>query len=270
MGRREELSRFLKTARGRIDPEEAGLPRRERRRAKGLSRDEVALLSGMSITWYTWFEQGRDVQLSAPTLERLSTALRLPPREREFLFSLAQHRPPPLTDPTSESIPPSVQHMMDSLSIPALVLTQQWTVIAWNRLVSVLFRDYADLPSEERNLFRILLLNDMYRRDPEEYREMVQRITARLKWDYSQAARMDSFDRFIEDMMSRSDTFRECWETSEIAAHLEGIHTASVPGVGDITFRHTSYSIEQEPGLRLVLFAPMDARSTERLHLLDD
>ncbi|MEO7467899.1 MAG: helix-turn-helix transcriptional regulator, partial [Sphingobium limneticum] len=85
MAQREELSRFLKAARAKLAPSEVGLPPGERRRTRGLRREEVATLAGMSVTWYTWFEQGREVQLSAPMLERLSRTLRLNPNEREFL-----------------------------------------------------------------------------------------------------------------------------------------------------------------------------------------
>ena len=97
MAQREELSRFLKAARARLAPTDVGLPAGERRRTRGLRREEVATLAGMSVTWYTWFEQGRDVQVSTPLIERLSTTLRLNANEREFLFALAQHRPPPLS-----------------------------------------------------------------------------------------------------------------------------------------------------------------------------
>ena len=70
MAQREELTRFLKAARARIAPGDVGFPAGERRRARGLRREDVATLSGMSVTWYTWFEQGRDVQLSAAMLEQ--------------------------------------------------------------------------------------------------------------------------------------------------------------------------------------------------------
>ncbi len=265
MGQREELTRFLKHARGRINPEEVGLPRRDRRREKGLSRDEVAMLSGMSVTWYTWFEQGRDVQLSAPTLERLTSALRLSPREREFMFTLAQHRPPPLVETGNRTVAPSVQQMMDSLNIPAFVMTEEWTVIAWNRLVALVFRDYGALPIEERNLFKILLLTDSYRVIEDEYRGMVKRLTGRLKWDYSRAIRVEVFDALIEEMMERSELFRQYWLESDIMAHFEGPNTRFLPDLGEISFRHTSYAVEQEPSQRLMLFAPADEESAEKL-----
>src|SRR6478609_2272284 len=111
MAQREELTRFLKASRARIAPADVGLPTGERRRAQGLRREEVATLSGMSVTWYTWFEQGREVHLSAQMLERLSAALRLSAEEREYLFALAQHRPPPLAVSTDAEVRPAIQHM---------------------------------------------------------------------------------------------------------------------------------------------------------------
>ena len=77
----------------RTKPQDVGLPAGSRRRTPGLRREEVAQLSGVSVTWYTWFEQGRDIQVSSAFLERVSTALRLDPAERDVLFDLAQHQP---------------------------------------------------------------------------------------------------------------------------------------------------------------------------------
>ena len=268
MAQREELTRFLKAVRARIRPEDVGLPAGERRRAQGLRREEVASLSGMSVTWYTWFEQGRDVQLSAPMLERLGRTLKLSAQEREFLFALAQHRPPPLGQEADDTIQPNTQHLMDGLAIPALVITDDWTVIGWNRLVTRAFRDYGTMPAGERNLFKILMLQERYRLDQERYREMVRRLTARFKWDYSRTSKVAVFDRLIVDMLERSELFREFWHESGIVAHFEDTHIANVAGVGEITLHHTSYAIEAAPGQRLILFVPVDEASRDRLRLL--
>jgi transcriptional regulator with XRE-family HTH domain len=269
MAQRDELTRFLKSARARINPTDVGLPAGERRRARGLRREEIASLSGMSVTWYTWFEQGREVQLSAAMLERLSRTLKLSAEEREFLFALAQHRPPPLSVTRDDVIRPSTQHLMDNLSLPAQVITDDWTVIGWNGLVTRVFRDYSSLPAEDRNLLKILVLSERYQEDPERYRSMMQRLTARFKWDYSRTARVEVFDALIAEMLERSETFREFWDESEIVAHFEDIHTATVPGIGKITLRHTSYAIEEAPSQRLMVFAPIDAESAERLRSLE-
>ena len=265
MAHREELSRFLKATRARLSPTEVGLPPGERRRTKGLRREEVAALAGMSVTWYTWFEQGRDVHLSVQMLERLGRTLRLDSNEREFLFALAQHRPPPLETQIDEEIRPATQHLLDALSIPALVMVDDWTVIAWNQLVARAFRDYGELPRTERNLFRILMLSDRYRTDADHYREMGRRLTARFKWDYSRTTKPEVFEAIISEMTEQSELFREVWQESDILPYFEHINTADMPGVGEISFRHTSYAIEGSPGQRLILFAPLDEISVERL-----
>lgn len=265
MAHREELSRFLKSARARLSPVDVGLPAGERRRTQGLRREEVAALAGMSVTWYTWFEQGREVQLSVPMIERLGRTLRLNANEREFLFALAQHRPPPLASQVDEQIRPATQHLMNSLSIPALVIIEDWTVIGWNPLVTRAFRDYAPLSRIDRNLFKILMLSERYRADPVQYREMGQRLVARFKWDYSRTSQPEIFDAIIAEMIEGSDLFRECWQESHILPYSEHVNIALVPGVGEIGFWHSSYAVEEVPGQRLILFAPRDATSAARL-----
>lgn len=268
MARREELSRFLKSVRARLDPEELGLPPGGRRRVPGLRREEVALLSGMSVTWYTWFEQGRDVKPSAPMLERLCKAMQLNQEEREYLFALAQHRPPPLALAPDETIRPATQQMLDSLNVPAAVITEYWTVIGWNAIMTRVFRDYSRYSPGDRNLFKILVLGDAYRKDEQTYRDMVKRLTARLKWDYSRAASTEFFEDLIEEMTEKSDMFREFWALPDVVAHFEGVHSLDVAGVGPIAFHHTSYAVEEAPSQRLVVYAPNDAKSAAKLKKL--
>src|SRR6195952_3282947 len=92
------LGDFVRSHRERLTPEQAGLPRGVRRRAKGLRREEVAALCGISPTWLTWIEQGRAVSLSAGTLARLAHALLLTAAERAYLFDLAALRDPEAAD----------------------------------------------------------------------------------------------------------------------------------------------------------------------------
>lgn len=268
MQRREELSRFLKSARARISPADVGLPPGDRRRTRGLRREEIASLAGMSVTWYTWFEQGRDVQLSAAMLERLSATLKLNAEEREFLFSLAQHRPAPLKADIDKTVSPGVRRVLDTVGVPALVIALDWTVIGWNQLYVRVFRDYAALPPEERNLFKILLLTPQYQQDDESFRAMARRLIARFKWDYGRAQDERTFEKTIEELEKCSPIFHEFWQSSDIVAHFEGTHTADVPGIGRIVFHHTSYAVERSPSERLVLFAPADDESAEKLKAL--
>lgn len=91
---RNELGEFLKACRARLTPADVGLPNGSRRRTPGLRREEVAALSGVGLTWYTWLEQGRDIGVSSNFLESLARALKLDAAERRHLFLLAHARPP--------------------------------------------------------------------------------------------------------------------------------------------------------------------------------
>ena len=97
---RRQLIDFLKSCRARLSPSEVGLPDTSRRRTPGLRREDVAAVAGVSVTWYTWLEQGRDIHVSADVLERICATLRMSPDERQYLFALVHHRPaPPIATP---------------------------------------------------------------------------------------------------------------------------------------------------------------------------
>ncbi|MGE5722025.1 MAG: helix-turn-helix transcriptional regulator [Sphingomonadales bacterium] len=265
MARREELTRFLKAARARISPSEVGLPPCTRRRAQGLRREEVASLTGMSVSWYTWFEQGRDVQLSAHMLERLSRTLRLNSDEREFLFALAQGRPPPLACGREDEVGPEVQQLLDYINIPAMLMLPDWTVIAWNRLTARLLRDWGALPPADRNLFKILLLDEQYRQNEAMFRQEARRCIARFKWDYSRAVDLGSFEAIIAEMNEISDVFREYWPDSTVRSCYDSVNAEFREDIGWIAFRQTSFTLEQSPTQRLVLFTPFEDESAEKL-----
>src|SRR5690349_22661627 len=94
--RHHELAEFLRSRRARLSPEQVGLPRGARRRTPGLRREEVAMLAGVSPEWYTWLEQGRDINVSVQLLESLARALQLDVNERAHVFLLALRQPPPV------------------------------------------------------------------------------------------------------------------------------------------------------------------------------
>ena len=222
-------------------------------------------MAGLSATWYTWLEQGRDVRASDRVLENLSRSLRLSPEERDYLFLLAQRRPAPIRLATETLVPDTVKRTLDALNVPAEVITPRWDVVYWNAMVKRCFRDYDALPPERRNLMRILLTSPEYQEDPEEYEALARRITAKLKIDYSQADGDPAFDALIEEMSEASPVFRELWRCSDVRGRSEGVHLLKHPQLGGITFEHTSYVVEGAPSLRVVIFAPHDAESAHKL-----
>ena len=262
---RKEISRFLRNARQRLNPEDFGVTASGRRRTPGLRREEVATLAGISLTWYTWFEQGRDIRPSTEVLENLSVVLRLDEKEREFLFQLAQGRPSPLTPALHNEISKGTRLLLDTISVPAIVLNEHWSVIGWNKLVTKVLRDYGALPANERNLFLILLNGDDYRNDQEEYQSMARRLTARLRWDYSRAKDRTYFDQMIAQARELCPSFDEYWQSPDIMDRFEASHSIDAKGIGRVNLRHTSYAIEGALGQRMVFYAPEDEQSRARI-----
>jgi len=130
--RRRALGEFLRAQRERIAPATLGLAAGSRRRTPGLRREEAAQLCGLSATWYTWIEQGRDVSVSPSTLAQLARGLRTSRAERVYLFELAGKLDPDPSRGTAQDIPPSMLACVDVIDAPAYVLDRYWTAQRWN------------------------------------------------------------------------------------------------------------------------------------------
>jgi len=233
-----------------------------------LRREDVAALAGLSATWYTWLEQGRDVHPSEQVLERLSCALSLSSAERDYLFMLAQHRPPPLAPPAGEDLRPATRRMLEALNVPALVHTRRWDVVAWNDIWPRCFPDFGARAPNDRNLLKILLTGSDFHRDPSEHDQIARRVLAKARLDYSQSADDAAFDRLIEELSASCPDFHRHWRSAEIMSCSEGIYELSYPEVGPVSFEHTSYTIESTSHLRLLIFSPADEDSGLRLKQL--
>src|SRR5205814_9449046 len=148
-----ELGEFLKNRRARLAPAAIGLPLRARRRTPGLRREEVADLAGVSASWYTWLEQGRDIRVSPEVLLGIARALQLEPAERAHLFRLAGHAPP-ATETATAAISPRLQRVLDHWDpFPAHIAGRRRDVLAWNR-ASEIINGWSQLPDATRNLLR--------------------------------------------------------------------------------------------------------------------
>src|SRR6266702_3096126 len=155
--RRAELAAFLRSRRERITPEQAGLPPGSRRRTPGLRREEVAQLSGVGVTWYTWLEQGRQINASPQVLGAIARTLLLDQAEREHLFRLAD-----LPDAATvagavpsgcEQVLPEVQEILDAVvPMPASVVNERFDLLAWNAPYQVLWPGVTGAAPGERNI----------------------------------------------------------------------------------------------------------------------
>lgn len=258
---------FLKGCRARLSPQDVGLPDTNRRRTPGLRREDVAALAGVSVTWYTWLEQGRNIQVSADVLERICSTLRMSPDEREYLFALVQRRPAPPIPARADEVSPTLLRMIDSLGVPALVMTTRWDVIAWNALTVPVFRDYGKMEPDKRNLLRILLVDDSaYRADPVTFEETARRVLSKFRVDYSQTPHDSKFEELIRELDAGCPIFQRLWNNPEVRGRSEAV--AFHPQLGGLMLEHSSYVPEGSPTLRVVIFVPYDEASRAKIGAL--
>ncbi|EXJ51678.1 transcriptional regulator [Microbacterium sp. MRS-1] len=157
---RQELGSFLRRQRERLDRTAYGLPPAGRGRAVGLRREEVSYLSGVSVTWYTWLEQGRDINPSRQVLDAVATTLRLTDAEHDYVLSLVGLAPRPATRADAVDIAPAqVQRFLDALDEhPAYALAPDWGIAGWNKAYERLYPGVATTAGENRNLLWLVFM----------------------------------------------------------------------------------------------------------------
>jgi transcriptional regulator with XRE-family HTH domain len=151
-GRRQALADFLRARRARLTPADVDLPPGAARRSAGLRREEVAVLAGVSVTWYTWLEQARPINASPSVLRAIARTLRLSRDETEHLLELAEPAAPAAPAAVPADPPAALQDLVDSqFPAPALLLDRCWDLVAWNRGSEALW-GFSAIPREERNM----------------------------------------------------------------------------------------------------------------------
>jgi transcriptional regulator with XRE-family HTH domain len=254
LDRRHELAEFLRSRRTRLSPEQVGLPRGTRRHTPGLRRGEVALLAGVSLEWYTWLEQGRDINVSVQLLESLVRVLQLDTNERTHLFLLALRQPPPVETCSQTTISPTLQRFLDQLgTTPACVVDVRLNAVAWNKAFCVVFGNCETKSEQERNLiWRLFMLPSLNK----EWEEHARVYLAQFRAGY---------DRFIEDpwwaqqiaeLSHSSPKFRELWARHEMLNVPEGRKSIHHPHVGDLAFEFLLFQTVASSDLRLLIHTP--------------
>lgn len=261
--RRREFGAFLRSRREKLVPTEVGLPAGFRRRTPGLRREEVALLAGVGITWYTWLEQGRDVRASPEALSALADALRLDPTERRHLFIL-HDRPPPETRPASpECVEEPLQRMLASLTgQPAYVLGRRWDVLAWNRAAEVVFGDYGELVGDERNIMHLVFANPCHRRLLIDWDELAPVSLAMFRADSARYTGDPDFERLINTLRDASAEFGEWWSKHEVVRRLSNRKRIRHPTEGRMTFEYASFAVTNHEPMKLIVYTPLAENGT--------
>lgn len=249
---RRMLGSFLASRRARLRPEELGLPA-GLRRTPGLRREEVAVLAGVSVSWYTWLEQGRDIQASADTLRRVSEVLQLDRVEAGHLFALSAREPPQfaVTSQVSEGLRMLVEAIDPT---PAYVRNARFDILSWNKAVANLFVDYATLAPHERNTLRLLFLHPSYRMLILDWEEMARGMLSTFRISYARAQDKAPYDRLVEDISARSEEFRAWWPDTDVRSFDEGRKRLQHPTLGRVAFTYVALVPERQPDLSVTAY----------------
>jgi len=252
---RSELADFLRRRRESLSPLDVGLPAGRRRRTPGLRREEVAALAGVGLSWYTWLEQGRAINVSSAFLDSISRVLKLDETERRHLFLLAQHRPPALAGRPWCALPPLVRRLLDDLpQRPAYVLNLRWDVIGWNAAGERLF-GFEERDPSERNMLWMLFADDRLHRRIVEWDTQAPQILASFRRDYAQAPDDEDMVELVGMLERTSPLFRSLWHRHDVHGRCEGRRSFVVDGIGPVAFDHATFTVDQERHLRLVFYA---------------
>lgn len=266
--RRRELANFLRTRRESLSPAQRGLPERSRRRVSGLRREEVAELAGISASWYTWLEQGRDIHISADTVERLANALELAPEEREQLFVLAELNPPRVPD-VHETVPENVLALIDAFDpMPALVICSRWDVIAWNSGAALVFCDFEQIPLRERNVLWLLLQHEEFRSRFVEDERMLRCVMGHFRHAFGPRMDQPEWTALVHALERSSERFRILWQEHLVAKSPDWRKEIAHPGLGRLTFDPVTLSVPPDHNLRVLFYQPADSATSERVREL--
>jgi transcriptional regulator with XRE-family HTH domain len=251
------LGGFLRDRRARLSPGPDTLHQNlSRRRTPGLRREEVATRAGVSVTWYTWLEQGRGGPPSEEALERLARALELDASGREMLFLLAQNRPPPVSPAPTPPVGPVVQRVLDSLiPTPALVKTPTWDVVAWNAAAAAVLTDFAKLPPGERNVLRRLFGPAVHRKSLD-WESDARFALASFRIDVARAGGSPEAAALAAELQANSADFRRLWADNDIGSNWMGRKRLKHATAGTLTLDYATFAVGGAEGLSMIVFTP--------------
>ena len=254
--RRRELGEFLRSHRERLTPAMLGLDPGMRRRTPGLRREEIAQLAGVSATWYSWIEQGRDVSVSAAALMRLARAMRFTAAERAYLFELSGNRDPEsAAEAPAGFAPDELPALLAAIVTPAYVLDRAWTALAWNGAAERLFVGWLDGP--ERNLLRYVFLSPLARQLIADWEVRAVRLAAEFRADYSRHLGAPDTRELIDGLRAESAFFEQAWQAHDVTEREGGLRTFTLPTGGLLSFRQTTLLPARHHDTKLVVLTPI-------------
>ena len=256
-----ELGTFLRSRRARLTPEQVGLAAYGARRVPGLCREELAMLAGVSATYYTRLEQGHSTNASASVLDAVATALQLADAERAHLHDLARPTAPRRRLPSRpDSARPGLRRLVDAMQeVPAVLVGRCTEVLAWNRLGHALLAGHCDFRAPERpdgrpNLTSMLFLDPHSRELHARWQDETSRAVASLRLVAGRHREDAGLAQLIGELSIKSPRFATLWSKHPVHNCVSGTKHFLHPEVGALELDFEVMEVPDRPGQRLVAY----------------
>ncbi|MGU3651503.1 helix-turn-helix transcriptional regulator [Mycolicibacterium sp. A43C] len=265
---RRALGEFLRARREAAARADLGYAPMPRTRTSGLRREEVALAAGVSVTWYTWLEQGREINPSRQVLDAVSTALRLTPAERDYVRSLGGHAPEPV--PADVPTPPHVQRFLDALGgYPAFAIGPFWDITAWNSAYAALYPNIAMTAEADRNLLWLMFMDPAIRELLPDWENDSSRFLAEFRAEAGPRAGEPAHSTLVDRLRAASEHFESQWRRRSVQRFTSRERRFFRSGIGEMRLEHHQLAPVDVPNIQIVAYLPVpDSGAAERLATL--
>lgn len=262
---RAELGAFLRARRSMLDRAAHGLPPAGRARTTGLRREEVSFLSGVSVTWYTWLEQGRDINPSRQVLDAVATALRLTGAEHDYVLRLAGFSPVrPGSSSAVETAPAHVQRFLDALDEhPSYALAPDWGIAAWNAAYEALYPNVATTAPEDRNLLWLIFTDPAVRELLDDWDDTSRRFLAEFRAEAGPRLGDARYRDLVGRLREASPEFRDRWDSHGVGGFESRERVFQHPSLGRLVFEHHQLRPSDQTDVQLVVYVA-DAETRKR------
>ncbi|MFD7439277.1 helix-turn-helix transcriptional regulator [Streptomyces sp. NPDC059861] len=268
--KRQEFAAFLRARRSEISPSQVGLPAQEEsRKVRGLRREEVAHLAGISVDYYARLEQGRLPAPSGGVIDAIADALRLNDDQRDYLRQLGDRAPAPRPRAHRQVVPEPVRAVLSDLATtPAVVLGRFMDVLAWNSMAAELLTDFAKIPEGQRNYLRLAFLDPEMRNRVVDWEQTARECVSYLRMDASRHPSDPRMAAMVTELSDEAPEFRRWWSSYKASSSAWGTKHLRHPMVGELRLTWQILTVAQDRDQFLVVLSPADDESRHRLMTL--
>lgn len=262
-----ELGDFLRKRREQLVRADFELPPVGRSRLTGLRREEVAYRSGVSVTWYTWLEQGRDINPSRQVIDSVANNMRLSQAEHHYVLALAGYAPNDAAALTPAA--PAPAHIQRLLAVqgdsPSFAVSPDWGIAAWNRAYEALYPNVATVPDQERNLLLLIFTDPYVRRMLPDWAVTSRHFVAEYRAQAGPLLGHPAHAALVARLRAASPEFEQVWLEHKIERFASRERRFHHPDVGDLTFEHHRLIPSDLPDIHIVIYIAHDADSKEKM-----